>query len=230
MKPALIAAIAILSFFTTASAQVSGSFYTMQLGTKTALFKYVEWPDSIQVVVDQSRKGNKGVSEHWGIDPVTLEEHLVYLKDTVVTRKALSLMDTTYSSIRVKHPLTTDSIVTIDPISLTQRVEVNHHYMAEYHTEIEMSYFDFLLMLKEKFEIKNPQKRFRVSSFFIYYESPTCNGRITIDYPQTYQGVVSRLNCLDKGGLILLDINTVDHNNVTIYPQNRFIALIRIKK
>jgi hypothetical protein len=92
-----------------------------------------------------------------------------------------------------------------------------------------MSYFDFLFLLKSRFDLKNPQKNFRVYSYNIYYETATQGGMIRIKYPETVEGVISKLNCLDKGGFILLSLKAADHDNVPIDAQGRFLALIHIK-
>ena len=212
--------------------QVNGSFFTLQLGSQTCLFKYEEKLDTAWVEVDRAHRKDMGVEKVTQVNPVTLEERHLYMKkgNRVITKKSLILQDNTLKTapIRVKEILDTTAIID----SQTQkRIFVSiEHDEPEYHIETEMSYFDFLLLLKSKFEIKNPQKKLHVSSFNIYYETKDTGGLISVKYPETTEGVVSKLNCLANGGFILLSLKSDDHNQVYINNQGGFLALIHIKK
>ena len=179
--------ICILSF---AYPQVDGSFFTLQLGSQTCLFKYTAQGDS---------------------------------------DKKLTLTDTAERSVDIKY-FPRDTVKVMNPLTHQMDTKVISTPSSSYHIETAMSYFDFLLLLKSKFEIKNPQKKLHISSFNIYYETKDTGGLISVKYPETTEGVVSKLNCLANGGFILLSLKSDDHNLVNIDAGGSWLALIHIKK
>jgi len=171
--------------------QADGSFFTLQLGKQTCLFKYEE---------------------------------------RSATSKSLTLQGGAEKSIEIKYPWSRDTVTSIDPVTLKEETKIITNISPGYHIETEMTYFDFLLLLQSKFEIKNPQKKLHVSSYNIYYETKDTGGLIRVQYPERYEGVISKLNCLVNGGFVLLSLKSDDHNLVNIDTQGRFLALIHIKK
>jgi hypothetical protein len=167
--------------------QADGSLYPLQLGKKTAIFKYDE------------------------------------------KNKTLFLQDDADKSINIKYPWARDTVTQIDPQSGKEETKVITSTSAGYHIETEMSYSDFLVLLKSKFILKNPQKNLKVYSYNIYYQSPDTGGFIKVQYPGTAEGVISKLNCLVKGGFILLSLRAADHDEAPIDAQGRFLTLIHIK-
>lgn len=215
----------LLSFFVNSFGQANGSFYTLQLGKKTCLFKYQLDADTMQIRTSPQDKKAKKIINHYSLETV-----VNYVKDTIVPLKYLTLMDTSAKEIHTRYPLKSDTVTGIDPVTLRERTSVVNYNDASFHIETTMSYFDFLLLLKSKFELKNPQKNYRVYSYNIYYETQTEGGRIDVQYPQASEGVISKLNCLAKdGGFVLLSINEADHGLVKIDTGNSFLALIKIK-
>ena len=170
--------------------QVNGSFFTLQLGSQTCLFKYTAQGDS---------------------------------------SKKLALTDTAERSVDIKY-FPRDTVKVMNPITHQMDTKVISTPSFDYHIETTMSYFDFLLLLKSKFELKNPQKKLHVSSYNIYYEAKETGGLIRVKYPETTEGVVSKLNCLAEGGFILLSLKSDDHNMVNIDAGGSWLALIPIKK
>ena len=206
--------------------QVNGSFFTLQLGKQTCLFKYEEKSDTISADVD-SMHCTKVTTI---INAATLKSTSRFTRDSVVLKKTLRLQEGNSRSIRTKMAVAIDTTYIINTVTLEADVKIISHNAPSYHIETEMSYFDFLLLLKSKFEIKNPQKRLHVSSFDIYYETSDTSGIISVKYPQTTEGVVSKLNCLANGGFILLSLKSDDHNLVNIDAGGSWLALIHIKK
>ena len=194
------------------SAQANGSFFNLMIGDKPCLFRYEEHLDTVHT---RTR---------------TLPGETISEKDTVYNRRFLTLMDTSHRVWKLKPPYLIDTITSIDPVTLREETKMVTNTEVKYNIETEMSYFDFLLLLKSKFEIRNPQKKFRVSSYGIRYESAKDAGMLWISYPATSQGVISKLNCLDKGGEILLYLEAADHDKVTIITNESFLALIHIRK
>ena len=170
--------------------QVNGSFFTLQLGSQTCLFKY-------------TAQGNSD--------------------------KNLTLTDTAERSVDVKY-FPRDTVKVMNSLTHQMDTKVISIPSFSYHIETTMSYFDFLLLLKSKFELKNPQKKLHVSSYNIYYETMDAGGLIRVKYPETTEGVVSKLNCLANGGFILLSLKSDDHNLVNIDAGGSWLALIHIKK
>ncbi len=170
--------------------QVNGSFFTLQLGSQTCLFKYTAQGDS---------------------------------------DKKLTVTDTAERSVDVKY-FPRDTVKVMNPITHQMDTKVISTPSFDYHIETTMSYFDFLLLLKSKFELKNPQKKLHVSSYNIYYETKETGGLIRVKYPETTEGVVSKLNCLANGGFILLSLKSDDHNLVNIDAGGSWLALIHIRK
>ena len=188
MKQSLLFFLFSLCICTLGMAQVDGSFYTLPMGKKTALFKYDE------------------------------------------KNKTLFLQDQNVKAQHVKTSLGIDTVTTINPVTKVEDTKIVSYNDAEYHIETEMSYFDFLLMLKSRFELKNPQKTIRIYSYNIYYESPAESGYIKVKYPETAEGVISKLNCLSKGGgFILLSLKASDLDGITVDAGGSFLALIHIK-
>ena len=226
MKQILLLAVCLLSLLDNSFGQTNGSFYTLQIGKKTCLFRYTENPDSIYVETDSAHSKNIVTQ----INPITLAEKIKWVKDTIAIRKSLTLMDSSAKTFHTKRPIKSDTVSGLDPITLQLKTKVVNFNEADYHIESTMSYSDFLILLKSKFELKNPQKKLRVYSYSIYYETPDTAGSIYIEYPQTSEGVISKLNCLEKnGGFILLSISEADHGLVKIDTGASFLALIRIK-
>ena len=190
MKQILLLAVCLLSLFGNSFGQANGSFYTLQIGKKTCLFKYAQGPDTI---------------------------------------KRLIFTDTTEKTINIKYS-PRDTVKTVNPVTHKEDTKIISFPSLSYHIETQMSYFDFLLLLKSKFELKNPQKNYRVYSYSIYYETPTEGGLIKVKYPETAEGVISKLNSLAKdGGIVVLSIKEADHGLVKIDTGDAFLALIRIK-
>jgi hypothetical protein len=205
--------------------QANGSFYTLQLGKKTCLFKYQEKADSTYVYADKAHSTTT-VTE---IDPKTMKETIKPVKDTVVMRKSLVLADTTTKSVNIKYG-PRDTVTAIHPVTHKEETKIISYPSFEYHTETTMSYSDFLLLLKSKFELKNPQRNLRVYSFNIYYETGETGGIISIKYPQPVEGVISKLNSMTKnGGFILLSLKAADHDEINIDAGGSYLALIHIK-
>jgi hypothetical protein len=226
MKQILLLAVCLLSLFDNSFGQANGSFYTLQIGKKTCVFKYKERADTLKVNRDSLHIKSIGTPTK----PISLQEMVRFKKDTVIFSKTLSLQDTSSKIIHTKNLYAIDTITSINPVTLEENVKIIKQDEASYQIETQMSYFDFLLLLKSKFELKNPQKRLRVYSYSIYYETPDTAGSIYIEYPQTSEGVISKLNCLEKkGGFILLSISEADHGSVKIDTGASFLALIRIK-
>jgi hypothetical protein len=170
--------------------QVNGSFFTLQLGKQTCLFKYTAQGDSL---------------------------------------KLLTLIDTTDRSVDIKFS-PHDTVYATNPKTHKGETKIISYPAFNYHIETTMTYFDFLLLLKTKFELKNPQKKLHVYSFNIYYETQDTGGLIRVKYPQTIEGVISKLNCLANGGFILLSLKADDHNMVNIDTDDTWLALIHIRK
>lgn len=227
MKQTVLFLSFVMCIYSSVYPQANGSFFTLQLGQKTCLFKYEERLDSIMIEVDKKYRKDKGVEEVTQINPVTLKEKTVFMKDTVVIKKSLTLQDGNSKSIHTKRAAAIDTVIIFDTATLAEYGKVID---PAYHIETEMSYFDFLLLLKSKFELKNPQKKLHVYSFNIYYETADTGGLIRIKYPQTIKGVISRLNCLANGGFVLLSLKAADHDLVGIDTQGSFLALIHIRK
>lgn len=192
--------------------QANGSFFSLKLGDKISLFRYARYMDTLQIP-------GRG----------TGSDQKISFKDTVIDQHILTLTDTSRRIWKLKPPYALDTITMIDPVTLHEQTKVTEQTSVAYNVETEMSYFDFLLLLKTKFELHNPQKRLRVSSYGIRYESPTDKGMIWVKYPETSQGVISKLNCLDKGGTILLYLEYADHDGVRIDASGRYLALIHIR-
>lgn len=188
--------------------QASGSFFSLKLGDKTSLFKYEGYLDTLKVRVAKTNS----------------------FKDTAVYQRILTIVDDGRHTYKLTPPYLLDTVTAIDPVTLHEQIKIVQQTSVEYNVETEMSYFDFLLMLKSKFELRNPQKGLRVSSYGIRYESPTDKGMIWIKYPETSQGVITKLNCLDKGGTILLYLENADHDSVRIDTHGMYLALIHIRK
>ena len=207
--------------------QASGSFYTFQLGKKTCLFKYQEKADSTYVYSDKIHSTNT-VTE---IDPKTMKETIKLVKDTLVLRKTLTLVDTTVRSVNINSKYGPhDTVTAIHPVTHKEETKIISYPSFEYNTEVTMTYSDFLLLLKSKFELRNPQRNLRVYSFNIYYETADTGGLIRIKYPQPVEGVISALNCMTKsGGFILLSLKAADHDEIDIDAGGVFLALIHIK-
>lgn len=195
-------------------AQANGSFFSLGLGDKICLFKYAQYMDTLQFPRMLGEGNNKKA----------------YFKDSIVDQHVLTLSDTSLHIWKLKPPYALDTVTMINPVTLQEQTKIVKQESVEYNIETEMSYFDFLLLLKSKFELHNPQKRLRVSSYGIRYESPTDKSMIWIKYPETSQGVITKLNCLDKGGTILLYLEYADHDAVRIDAGGRYLALIHIKK
>jgi hypothetical protein len=208
-----------------AFSQANGSFYTIQLGKKICLFKYQEKADSTYVETDSAH--SKTIVTQ--INAVTLAENIKWVKDTVVLRKSLSLQDGDHKIVKVNYALIIDTITMINPVTLEETIEVKKRDTIPYHIETEMTYSDFLILLKSHFELKNPQRNFRVYSYDIYYETATQGGMIKVKYPATSEGVITKLNALTKGGFILLSLNAADHDEVPIDAQGRWLALIHVR-
>jgi hypothetical protein len=170
--------------------QVNGSFFTLQLGKQTCLFKYTAQGDSL---------------------------------------RSLTLMDTTDRSVDIRYG-PHDTVQSIHPVTHMEETKIISYPSFNYHIEATMSYFDFLLLLKSKFELKNPQKKLHIYSFNIYYETADTGGLIRIKYPQTIEGVISKLNCLANGGFVLLSLKAADHDLVPIDAGGTWLALIHIRK
>jgi len=199
----------------------------LQLGKQTCLFKYEERLDTTQVDVDSMHC--KTVTTI--INAATLESKSRFTKDTIILRKSLTLQDDGLNkTINTRSPWSVEIIDTINPLTHKEDTIIVTSSSAQYHVETEMSYFDFLLLLKTKFELKNPQKKLHVYSFKIYYETSDTSGLIEIKYPQTIEGVISKLNCLANGGFILLSLKADDHNLVNIDTGGAWLALIHIRK
>jgi hypothetical protein len=143
--------------------------------------------------------------------------------------KTLFLQDDGNKSVDIKYPWAKDTVTAINPVTHQEETKIISYTSGEYHIETEMSYFDFLLLLKNKFQLHNTQKSLKVYSYNIYYETATQGGMIRVKYPETSEGVISKLNCLDKGGFILLSLKAADHDAITIDAQSRWLALIHIK-
>lgn len=188
-------------------AQADGSFYTLQLGPNTSCpFKYGESKEVLHAVAS-------------GKDSATF------------IRRTLSLQHSDTKSIHTRSLLFTDTVIETNPKTNKKETKIISADPT-YHFETVMRYTDFLLLLKQRFELKNPQKNERVYSFKIYYETPDTAGSIDVQYPQTYEGVISRLNCLAKpaGGFLLLWLKAAEHGMITIDEGQSFLALIRIKE
>ncbi len=206
--------------------QSNGSFFTLKLAKKTCLFKYEEIPDTIWVDIDSSYKKNLKPNRVKHYSAITNNE----TRDSIVTNKFLTLQDNNKKSIHTKAPVDIDTVVALNPVTLAEEIKITPVNDTYYHIETEMSYFDFLLLLKSKFELRNPQKNLRVYSYNIYYETPTEAGMIRISYPDIAEGVITKLNCLSKeGGFILLSLRAADHNKISIDGGGTFLALIHIK-
>ena len=189
MKQILLLALCLLSLLPHSYGQANGSFYTLQLGEKTCLFKYAQGPDAI---------------------------------------KTLTLTDTAEKMVNIKYS-PRDTVKSVNPVSHKEETKIISYPSFSYHIETQMSYFDFLLLLKSRFELKNPQKNLKVYSYNIYYETPSEGGLIKIKYPQTHDGVISKLNSLAKdGGFVLLSLKEADHGAVKIDAGGLFLALVRI--
>ena len=190
MKQTTLLLALLLSVSSYVYSQANGSFYPMQLGSKTCLFKYT------------------------ALDAKT---------------KTLTLQDTSNKSIDLKYPWPPEEVITVNPRTNEEVTKLISNTPADYHIETEMSYGDFLLLLKSRFELKNPLRSLRVYSFSIYYETATEGGLIKVQYPQTAEGVIAKLNCLTKGGFVLLSLKAADHDQINIDTQGKFLALIHIK-
>ena len=190
MKQTTLLLALLLSVYSYVYPQANGSFYPMQLGNKTCLFKYTA----------QDAKS-----------------------------KMLTLQDTGSKTVPIKFPWAPEEVITVNPRTNQEETRFITTTAADYHIETEMSYSDFLLMLKSRFELKNPLRSLRVYSFSIYYETATEGGLIKVQYPQTAEGVISKLNCLTKGGFVLLSLKAADHDQINIDTQGKFLALIHIK-
>jgi len=227
MKQPIFMLALLLSAATNVYPQASGSFYTIQLGKKNCVFKYEEKADSTYVYADKAHSTTT-VTE---IDPKTMKETIKPVKDTVVIRKTLALMDTTFKSINVNTKYGPhDTVQAINPKTHETETKIISCPSFDYHIETTMSYSDFLLLLKSKFELKNPQRNLRVYSFNIYYETADTGGMIKVRYPQTIEGVISKLNGLGaKGGFLLLSLKAADHDAVPIDAGGAWLALIHIK-
>ena len=180
-------------------AQASGSFFTIQFGQKKCLFKYTE------------------------------QRETTTSKNNIALRKFLTQIDTTSKSIDIKYPWAKDTVTAINPVTKKEETKIITYTSADYHIATEMTYSDFLLLLKSRFELRNPQKTLRVYSYNIYYETATEGGMIRVKYPQTAEGVIAKLNVLVKGGFILLSLKAADHDLIPIDAGGSFLALIRIK-
>ena len=225
MKPNIILFSCILCISTSLFSQADGSFFTIQLGQKKCLFKYSERVDSTYVETDSAH--SKTIVTQ--INPVTLAEKVKWVKDTVLSLRSLTLEDNNSKSIHLRTPLGIDTVTEINPVTLKENTKIIAYTDAQYHIETEMTYFDFLLLLKTRFELRNPQKNLKVYSFNIYYESADSSEMIRVEYPETTEGVIAKLNCLTKGGFILLSLRQADHGLINIDAQSRFLALIHIK-
>ena len=225
MKQPIFTLALMLSISIYAYPQANGSFYTIQLGKKTCIFKYQEKADSTYVYSDKAHSTTT-VTE---IDPKTMKETIKPVKDTLVYRRSLILTDTTTKSVNIKYG-PHDTVTAIHPVTHKEETKIISYPSFEYLAETTMSYSDFLLLLKSKFELKNPQRNLRVYSFNIYYETAETGGMISIKYPQPVEGVISKLNCLTKnGGFILLSLKAADHDEINIDAGGGFLALIHIK-
>ena len=190
MKQTTLLLALLLSVSSYVYSQANGSFYPMQLGNKTCIFKYTA-PDA--------------------------------------KTKTLTLQDTGSKTIPIKFPWPPEEVIAINPKTNEEETRLITTTAADYHVETEMSYSDFLLLLKSKFELKNPLRSLRVYSFNIYYETASEGALIKVKYPQTAEGVISKLNCLTRGGFVLLSIKAADHDQINIDTQGKFLALIHIK-
>jgi hypothetical protein len=188
--------------FSDANAQANGSFFTLPLGQNKVLFKYSERSEKIK-----TKAG----------------------KDSTIAKKYLTLQDTTHRTVAIKYPWDSDTVQAVDPKTKKAETRIITYSSGDYHLSVEMSYSDFLILLKSKFELRNPQKGFRVYSYNIYYETATEGGMIHVKYPQTAEGVISKLNALVKGGFILLSLKAADHDLIPIDAGGEFLALIKIK-
>jgi hypothetical protein len=143
--------------------------------------------------------------------------------------RSLTLMDTTEREVNIKYG-PHDTVQAINPKTHETETKIISYPSFDYHIEATMSYSDFLLLLKSKFELKNPQRNLRVYSFNIYYETADRGGMIKVKYPQTIEGVIAKLNGLDaKGGFILLSLKAADHDAIPIDAGGAWLALIHIK-
>jgi len=227
MKQPIFLLALLISSTTDIYSQANGSFYTLQLGKKICLFKYQEKADSTYVEVDSAHSTNT-VTE---INPVTLKEKIKFVKDTVVLRKSLILEDTTTRSVNVNVKYGPhDTVTAIHPVTHKEETKIISYPSFDYHTEATMTYSDFLILLKSKFELRNPQRNLRVYTFSIYYETADTGGLIKISYPQPIEGVISKLNCMAKsGGFILLSLRAADHDTINIDAGGAWLALIHIR-
>ena len=219
----------LLGVISCAYSQANGSFFTLQLGKKTCLFKYEEKPDTTMIGVDSTHRMDNGIIEVTQLNPVTLEEKILLMKKSkIIMSQSLTLLEKTIRTkpIRVGEIIDSFSEENLQPQDKYSYIE---HNKPDYCVETEMTLLDFLDILKSRFEFKNPERNFCASSYLLYYETPTSDGHISVKYPDTGDKFTSRLYCLSKGGFILLSIREADNNNIHINTDGNFLALIHIK-
>ena len=203
------------------------NLFKLNLGTKVCLFRYTEHPDTVEVRLDSlSAKGQKH-HRVWHINPVTLEEESIFVKDSPITVRQLTLIDSTYKSVHIRKTIAVDTVTEINPVTLGESVKIIPINDIDYYVNAAMSYEDFIELLKMQMEIKNPRNVHRVTTLSLYYESIQDCGFIQANSPEN---IPSKIKSLSDGGFVLIYPEVADGGTVRIDSHIRFLALINIKK
>jgi hypothetical protein len=199
----------------------------LNLGTKVCVFRFTEHPDTVVVRLDSLSVKGQNHHKVWHINPVTLEEESIFVKDSPITVRQLTLIDSTYKSVHIRKAIVSDTVTEIDPVTLAEKVKVIPINDIDYYINAAMSYEDFIELLKSKMAIKNPKTAHQVSSVSLYYESIEDCGFIQNTSPEN---IPSKIKTLSNGGFVLIYPEVVDGGSVKIDSHGRFLALINIKK